>query len=577
MKSPGDKTELEERVTIEKSLVNTDKGDIAAVDLSLLPKIGDTVNGFYRIVEQIGTGGMSVVFKAEHLAMRKFVAIKYLAEAIAQDPIAVQRFQTEAQALGALDHPTIAAVLDFGVDQERDLPYLIMEYLEGQTLAELIQINGSLPPTDARDIAIQLADALAHAHDRKVIHRDLKPSNIIVQSVETQKAALDTVPVSAGDLEQYKYKVKIMDFGIAKILQEEGGTRANLTGTQDILGSPDYMSPEQCLGKQTDGRTDIYSLGCVLFEMLTGKPPYRCETPVQTILRHIGDYAPDFGNTSMPQNLRGLIESCLQKKAEDRLSSMTQVKQALASNALLKVSLPARLKKLSHRARHDLVFSGAIVLLLIGVGAIIYNIADNNNMLSDYHVRDQKSAEDWYQAGRFYHVDKRFEKAIPLFNHAIAIKPMDKAYSRLANAYFETGQFKAAIIAAQKAVDLNPKHSQLRRFLADYLDSDMRFEDAGNEYQKAVSLAGSELERVRKDYANARAPGKTVNPVERLAQDGRLKAAEDNLKGTINRAKVHNTNLGNYKENIDLTRLYLKYFPDDKAGQDLLDKHKDDK
>ncbi|MBK9205065.1 MAG: serine/threonine protein kinase [Candidatus Obscuribacter sp.] len=273
MKSPGDKTELEERVTIEKSLVNTDKGDIAAVDLSLLPKIGDTVNGFYRIVEQIGTGGMSVVFKAEHLAMRKFVAIKYLAEAIAQDPIAVQRFQTEAQALGALDHPTIAAVLDFGVDQERDLPYLIMEYLEGQTLAELIQINGSLPPTDARDIAIQLADALAHAHDRKVIHRDLKPSNIIVQSVETQKAALDTVPVSIGDLEQNKYKVKIMDFGIAKILQEEGGTRANLTGTQDILGSPDYMSPEQCLGKQTDGRTDIYSLGCVLLKCLQASRP----------------------------------------------------------------------------------------------------------------------------------------------------------------------------------------------------------------------------------------------------------------------------------------------------------------
>lgn len=135
MKSPGDKTELEERVNVEKSLVNTDKAEIVAVDLSLLPKIGDTVNGFYRIVEQIGTGGMSVVFKAEHLAMRKFVAIKYLAEAIAQDPIAVQRFQTEAQALGALDHPAIAAVLDFGVDQERDLPYLIMEYLEGQTLA----------------------------------------------------------------------------------------------------------------------------------------------------------------------------------------------------------------------------------------------------------------------------------------------------------------------------------------------------------------------------------------------------------------------------------------------------------
>lgn len=573
MKSPGDKTELEERVTVEKSMVNTDNTDKVVVDLSLLPKIGDSVNGFYRIVEQIGTGGMSVVFKAEHLAMRKFVAIKYLAEAIAQDPIAVQRFQTEAQALGALDHPTIAAVLDFGVDQERDLPYLIMEYLEGQTLAELIQINGSLPPTDARDIAIQLADALAHAHDRKVIHRDLKPSNIIVQPVESNALAPDTVAVPVADQEIYKYKVKIMDFGIAKILQEEG-TRANLTGTQDILGSPDYMSPEQCLGKQTDGRTDIYSLGCVLFEMLTGKPPYRCETPVQTILRHIGDYAPEFGNTSMPQNLRGLIESCLQKKAEDRPTSMTQVKQVLASNALLKVSLATKLKKLSHRARHDLVFSGAIVLMLIGVGAIIYNIADNNNMLSDYHVRNQNSAEDWYQAGRFYHVDKRFEKSIPLFNHSIAIKPMDKAYSRLANAYFETGQFKLAIIAAQKAVDLNPNHSQLRRFLADYLDSDMRFEDAGNEYQKAVTLAGSELERVRKDYANARAPGKTVNPVERLAQDGRLKVAEDNLKGTIKRANVHNTNLGNYKENVALAKLYLKYFPDDKAWQDWLDKNK---
>lgn len=556
--------ELKEKVTRAKHLVNTDEDQTVTPNLSLLPKIGETVNNFYQIVEQIGTGGMSVVFKAEHLALRKVVAIKYLAEAIAQDPVAVQRFQTEAQALGALDHPGIAAVLDFGVDKERDLPYLIMEYLEGQTLAERIETGGPLPAADTRDIAIQIADALAHAHERKIIHRDLKPSNIIVQPIDVQTIAPDTVPLPAGDQEQYKYKVKIMDFGIAKILQDDS-TRVNLTGTQDILGSPDYMSPEQCLGKQTDGRSDIYSLGCVLFEMLTGKPPYRCDTPVQTILRHIGDYQPNFGNTNIPLNLKGLIESCLQKKAEERIGSMAQVRQALKSNALLKVSLSQRLKKLSHRARHDLVFSCLIGLLIMATGAMVYSIADNNNMLSDYHVRNQQSAEDWYQAGRFYHVDKRFEKAIPAFLKSIEIKPMDKAYSRLANAYFETGQFKQAVDAAQKAVDLNPSHSQLHRYLASYLDSDLRMEDAGKEYQKAVTLAASELERVRKDYANARVPGKTVNPVERLAQDQRLAKAESNLKETIQSANRHNTSMGNYSGNIDLVKFHLKYFPDDQS------------
>src|SRR5262249_42826160 len=191
----------------------------------------------------------------------------------------MQRFQKEAQAVGNLDHPNIVKVFDFGVD-EKDRPYLVMDFLEGKTLGELIKTHGSLPMDQAVHIFEQACDSLDHAHGKGLVHRDLKPGNIMV------------VKGHRDD-----HSVKILDFGIAKIVGDGGAVSQTLTNTGEIFGSPLYMSPEQCQTGSLDLRSDIYSMGCLMYETLAGKPPLQGATAYETIYKHINE---------MPKPLRAV-------------------------------------------------------------------------------------------------------------------------------------------------------------------------------------------------------------------------------------------------------------------------------
>lgn len=284
------------------------------------PLVGTIFDGKYEILSQLGQGGMSAVYKAKNLILNRIVAIKILLGSRNLNAQAIMRFQQEARAASQLDHPNIVKVHDFSVSADQ-APYMVMDYVEGNSIAEIILDEGKLDPYRAIDLILQACDALDHAHEQGVIHRDIKPSNIMV-----------THSKSASEV------AKIVDFGVAKLIEEEQGAAPQLTRTGEVFGSPLYMSPEQCLGKKVDARTDIYSLACVLFEELTGVPPFRADNVLATMQMHISDTPPEITKlrSDLPNGalLSSTLLTALSKNPEQRFQNMKDFSAALSKAAL---------------------------------------------------------------------------------------------------------------------------------------------------------------------------------------------------------------------------------------------------
>jgi len=227
--------------------------------------LGTLLNGRYRLEARIGTGGMSTVYRALDETLERQVAIKLMNREIASDSDQLERFRREARAVAQLSHPHIVGVIDAGEDAGR--PYIVFEYVEGETLKERIRRLGQLPVGEAVAYAIEIARALGAAHARHIVHRDVKPQNVLIDE---------------------EGSAKVTDFGIARTLDEEG-----LTQDGRVLGTTDYVSPEQALGHDVTGQSDLYSLGVVLWEMLTGTVPFRGENQVSVAMRHVRDELPD--------------------------------------------------------------------------------------------------------------------------------------------------------------------------------------------------------------------------------------------------------------------------------------------
>jgi len=227
--------------------------------------LGTSLSGRYRLDEQVGTGGMSTVYRAFDTVLERQVAVKLMHRDIAGHADQLERFRREARAVAQLNHPHIVQVIDTGEDD--GMPYIVLEYVPGETLKERIRRFGRLDVPEALAYAIEIARALAVAHDRGIVHRDVKPQNVLVDE---------------------EGSAKVTDFGIARTLDQEG-----LTADGRVLGTTDYVSPEQALGHAVTGQSDIYSLGIVLFEMLTGDVPFRGENQVAVAMRHVREELPD--------------------------------------------------------------------------------------------------------------------------------------------------------------------------------------------------------------------------------------------------------------------------------------------
>ena len=269
------------------------------------PLIGREI-GPYVITEWLGEGGMAVVYKAHQPSLRRYVAIKILTGVLSRDEELVSRFRREAVAAGGLGHPNILTIYDAGTTED-GLHYIVMEYVPGGTVKDLLR-QGPLLVDRACDIAAQIADALQAAHDHGIIHRDLKPSNILL----------------AGD-----GRPLLMDFGVALTAREPRLTRTGLA-----LGTPEYMSPEQAQGKPVDGRTDVYALGALLYEMLSGEVLFIGETPLATMYRHVHEAPPDLAQmpgVQVPGWLAGVVSRALAKQPEERYQTAGEMAAALRS------------------------------------------------------------------------------------------------------------------------------------------------------------------------------------------------------------------------------------------------------
>jgi serine/threonine protein kinase len=319
--------------------------------------------GPYKITEKLGEGGMAVVYKGYQQSLNRYVAIKVLRQELAQDEEFVQRFQREALAVADLDHPNILHVYDAGIVQ--GMYYIVMAFVDGGSLRDMVG-HGPLEPDYALSIAAQVADALHHAHQRGIVHRDVKPNNILLSR--------DGRPL-------------LSDFGIAKALHESSG----LTRTGMSIGTPEYMAPEQIQGQKVDGRTDIYALGIVLYEMLVGWAPFSSTTPVAALYKQVNEPPPPLrqANINIPAWLEAVVAKALAKSPVERYQQASEFAEALRQRRApgrtpvpIRTATPTKISRAEPEAKGrrkvvPVLIAGIVVLLLVLVAVVAALLSGN--------------------------------------------------------------------------------------------------------------------------------------------------------------------------------------------------------
>jgi tRNA A-37 threonylcarbamoyl transferase component Bud32 len=322
--------------------------------------VGMQLSGRYRLDAQVGAGGMSTVYRAFDSTLERRVAIKLMHRDIAADSDQLERFRREARAVAQLSHPHIVGVIDAGEDEGR--PYIVFEYVEGETLKDRIRRMGRLPVDEAIAYAIEIARALGAAHARGIVHRDVKPQNVLVDE---------------------EGSAKVTDFGIARSMDDSG-----LTAEGRVLGTTDYVSPEQALGHEVNGQSDLYSLGIVLYEMLTGDVPFHGENQVSVAMKHVREDLPDV-QRRRPEVSAGLAAildrmTCkdLRKRYSDALTLQADLEEAFSrelartghstgeATAVLRTLPAGARRRLPLRMRRPVpIFAVVAVLAMVGAGA----------------------------------------------------------------------------------------------------------------------------------------------------------------------------------------------------------------
>jgi serine/threonine-protein kinase len=328
--------------------------------------LGTTLSGRYRLEARIGAGGMSTVYRAFDTTLQRHVAIKLMNREVAGDSDQLERFRREARAVAQLSHPHVVGVIDAGEDDGR--PYIVLEYVEGETLKERIRRLGRLPITEAVAYAIEIARALGTAHARHIVHRDVKPQNVMIDD---------------------EGSAKVTDFGIARTLDEDG-----LTADGRVLGTTDYVSPEQALGQPVSGQSDLYSLGIVLWEMLTGEVPFSGDNQVAVAMKHVREELPDvrIHRPEVSAALAAVVDTATAKHPEDRyaddqeliadLEDVLAIEAARAGGATTG-EVTTVLRTLPRRARRRVPFSilhrrmliPLALLVLAGVAGVAVLVA----------------------------------------------------------------------------------------------------------------------------------------------------------------------------------------------------------
>jgi serine/threonine protein kinase len=347
----------------------------------------------YRVDKILGTGGSGIVYRVFDQALQRPLAVKVLNLWSTESSDSLARFEREARILSQMLHKNIVRVYRFGF-LEDNTPFMVMELLEGESLRSILQRRKQLPCHEAIEIAEQVSSAMEYAHSQNVIHRDLKPENITIVDSPEGKIA------------------KLLDFGLCKRIESNGPPGGTLTETGFLVGSVNYMSPEQCMGAQVDQRADIYAFGCVLYEMITGSPPFVSDTPGALLVMHVSkpmpgilDLAPD---SKLPQELDALLCKCCHKNKEDRYQGFTDIRKVLTEisqmkcQALFVASPSARsrlnIRKLMRKAAKlppRLIAGAAFAALLLSAGTLYFiNCTDRGRLLLAAQLQSTMSSNE---------------------------------------------------------------------------------------------------------------------------------------------------------------------------------------
>jgi serine/threonine protein kinase/Tfp pilus assembly protein PilF len=467
------------------------------------PLVGTVIGGRYEVLSVIGRGGMSVVYKARNRAVGSIVAIKTLKEDLVQDEELFARFCQEAKAVQMLIHPHIVTVHEFGVTLNGQ-PFIVMDFLDGRTLESVLEQEGRIPVKRLLKIAIQVCDALQNAHTHSIIHRDIKPGNIML--IET---------ANETDF------VKLFDFGFAKLLSRRGMAVQALTQHGDVLGTPLYMSPEQSKGKELDSRSDVYSLGCVMYEALTGKAPIVGENVLDTMQKHINERPATLDaarpDLYIPDALTAVIFRTLEKNREDRYQSMNDLKRDLellnsvftGKGLVSQSSLPgmAKLKRLPVRGYYRPTVQlavGLLVAMVTIIGVLSYLKANHYRLPGESQVvlppappgdEARVAWAHYRQEGLKAFSNGEYALSESLFNIALneATKQADDesravSYLDLAHVYLKVEKLSDAEKAATKALTVRQK---------------MR--DSGQRPLADILIVLSEIDIARDDFSTAEA------------------------------------------------------------------------
>lgn len=410
----------------------------------------------YEVQSLLGQGGMGAVYKVRDKDLQKTFAIKVLNSNLVEDKNSLKRFEQEAQAASGLTSPNLVAVYDYGMGKKGS-PYIVMDYLDGTSLDTVLAKGGYLDVPRAEDIFVQVCEAIAHAHGKSVIHRDIKPSNIML-----------TKGIDGGDF------VKLVDFGIAKVLPSQQKATQNLTQTGDIFGSPMYMSPEQCLGNKLDNRSDIYAFGCVMYEALTGQPPFAAENSIKIILKHVNQEPISISKLphdyKIPAQLEWVVMRCLAKDPNDRYQSADELLkdlQALRDGKTLKIKkLPPKPKPgLHHNMIFKIIFCLAVYFATWAIFERIYKpVLGGPSLTANDPIKD---ANDFDNKSYQYFLNKDYEKAIPLLQFGLSAYKdrgpyyLADNYQHIGKCYKELGKYAAAVDYYEKALMIYGEQKKL--------------------------------------------------------------------------------------------------------------------
>ena len=326
---------------------------------SELPTLAGRVLGSYRLVSRLGEGGMGVVYLGEHIRLNRMVAIKVVRRELTSQPEVLNRFFNEARAVNDIGHPNIVSIVDFVEKSDEDPPivYMVLEYLSGETLAEHIDNNGAMDPEEVVRIGLQITDALAAIHKAKVLHRDLKPENIFLCETE------DGSPTP----------VKLLDFGVAKDISDL--SQDDITEPGITVGTPEFMAPEQILDRKLDERMDIYVVGMVLYNMLTGDIPFKAEALGKLLKQHLKEPPMPMamvraGGKRVPPALEQLVMRCMEKAPDLRFQTAEELHQAL-STCLPGTEKPQAAEPVKGGSGRWIMMGLAVAVIVLAVAVVL--------------------------------------------------------------------------------------------------------------------------------------------------------------------------------------------------------------